>query len=323
MIRTNGERRLTEEGGLIDRNAEFTEQAVKVVVAVVVDRDMTLFLAMVEGDAGVEALAELVLEVLDVGGRFLGGLALATAFAGLAIACEVSGDKLLGIAHGGRGADQFFREQDLLVVPLEREQDLGVSGAQASLRQVVLHFGCEFQQAHGIGHGGTALADASADLLLGEPEFLGKPCVGGGLLDRVESFTLEILNEGQLEDLLITGLADDDGCLGQAHLQRGAQAAFARDELILPGDEPDDQRLDDAALADRVDEFPELLFPELGSGLKGAGDDPVEGDLLDAFAVLHDGCGCCNTGIDERTEPLAKPFAESFGRLIPSCFSDL
>jgi len=284
---------------------------VKVVVAVVVDRDMPLLFPVVKGDAGVEALSELVLEMLDVGRRFLGGLAASPALAGLAAACQMGGDELLCIAHGGRGPDQFLRDQDLLVVSLEGQQDLGVTGAEAPLRQVVLYRGREFQQSHGIGHGGAAFADAPADLLLGEAEFLGKPGVGGGLFDRIETLALEILDEGQFQDLLVAGFADDDGCLGQADLERGAQAAFARDQFVLPGDEPDDQRLDDAALADGVNEFAQLLLPELGTGLKRAGDDPVEGDLLDTLPLLNDGGRRGDTGIDERTEPLAQALAEA------------
>jgi hypothetical protein len=109
---------------------------------------------------------------------------------------------------------------------------------------------------------------------------------------------------------LIAGLADDDGCLGQADLERGAEAAFTRDQLVLSGNQSDDQRLDDAPFADRVDEFAEFLLPEFSAGLEGAGDDSVEGDLLDALPLLDNGCRRGDTGIDKRTETLAKAFAK-------------
>ena len=283
----------------------------QVVVAVVVDQDMPLLIPVVEGDAGIETLAELILEMLDVGRRFLGGLAAPPALAGLATAGEMGCDELLGITHGGRAADQFLRDQDLLIVSLEGQQDLGVPRTEASLRQVVLHLGCEFQKAHGIGYGRAAFADASADLFLGETEFLGKPRVGGGLFDGIEPLALEILDEGQFQDLLIACLADDDGGFCQADLERGTQAAFASDQLVLPGDEPDDQRLDDATLTDRVNEFTELLLAELGTGLKRAGNDPVEGDLLDTLPLLDDGGRSGDAGVDERAETLAKALAEA------------
>lgn len=310
---------------LIDRNTEFTKQAVQVVVAVVVDRDVPLLFPVVKGDAGVEALAELVLEMLDVGRRFLGGLAPATALASLAAACQMGGNELLGIAYGSRCADQFLRDQDLLVVSFEGQENLGVTGAEATLGQVVLHRGGEFKQTHGVGHGGAAFTHALADFFLGESKFLGKAGVGGGLFDRIEPLALEILDEGQFQHLLVARLADDNRGLGQADLERGAETAFARDQLVLSGNQSDDQRLDDAALTDRVNEFAELLLPELGAGLKRAGDDPVEGDLLDALPFLNDGCRRGDSGIDKRTEPLAKPFteptAQSFGGRWASVFS--
>jgi hypothetical protein len=63
---------------------------------------------------------------------------------------------------------------------------------------------------------------------------------------------------------------------------------------------------------------------EFGAGLKRAGDDPVEGDLLDALPFLNDGCRRGDAGVDERAETLAKALAEagakSFGGRIPSSF---
>ena len=268
---------------------------------------MTFLLPVMEGDARVEALAQSVLDMPDMGREFHGLTTVpAASFAGSSSG-EMDGDKLLGITDGAVHADKFLSQHSLGRMILDAEEDLGMTWAEPSLFEVCLYLGIEFEKTHGVGHGRAALADSLADLFLSEAEFFREAGVRGGLLDRIEALALEILDEGKLQDFLITGIADDDRGRGQADLKGGAKTSLAGNEFVLSGDKADNQRLDDATLTDRVDKLAEFLLAEFRTWLEGAGNDPIQADLLDAFTVFLRG----NGGGDARGDEGAQPFAES------------
>jgi hypothetical protein len=72
--------------------------------------------------------------------------------------------------------------------------------------------------------------------------------------------------------------------------------------------------LDDATLADRVDEVAELIIAEFGAGLKRAGNDLVETDLLDAFAMFLGGNRGRDAGVDKGSKPFAKTLSKPFAK---------
>ena len=93
----------------------------------------------------------------------------------------------------------------------------------------------------------------------------------------------------------------------EAEFFRRAPAAFAGDEFELAVDRADDERLDDAVLADGFDKFVERGFDEGGAGLERAGDDEVDGDFT-CFSRPILGCGCVRGAAlfaDEITESFA------------------
>ena len=169
----------------------------------------------------------------------------------------------------------------------------------------------EIEQAHGIGDAGAGLADAGGDFILLEGEFLGEADVAGGFFHRVEILALEVLDERHFEHVAVGGLALDDGHGGEAEFFGGAPAAFAGDEFELAIHRADDERLDDAVLADRLHEVVERRFDEDGARLQRAGNDHVERHIADAFEVVrsrprHPDAGACHAFPDECSESFSE-----------------
>ncbi len=138
----------------------------------------------------------------------------------------------------------------------------------------------QIQQAHRIGHGGAVFPHALGDVLLPHAEVLGQTGVGLGLFDGIETLTLEVLDERHLQHVLVGRLADDDGQQLEAELAGGSEAAFPGDEFQLVIHPADDQRLDDAVLADGLHELAELVGLELLARLQRTGNDLVRRHAL-------------------------------------------
>ena len=114
-----------------------------------------------------------------------------------------------------------------------------MSDADAALGEVFLDFLIEFHESHGIGHGGAAFADATGNFFLSEVELSREAAVGGGLFNGIKIGSLEILDEGQFEDFLIGGFADDDSAMrGTALRDRIGQhhASIGEAENMKVGD---------------------------------------------------------------------------------------
>ena len=67
------------------------------------------------------------------------------------------------------------------------------------------------------------------------------------------------------------------------------QAAFTGNEFVSAPRDANNQRLDDAALADRFDEVAELVVTEFRPWLERAPYNLVQGDLLDALTLFRGG----------------------------------
>ena len=293
----------------------------EIVGTIILDGDVTLLFGMVQADAGGETVLEFVLKMPERGRKFGGSTALFTAsFFTAGCSGKMLGNQLLRITDGSIRAYEFLGEKPLFVGVFDREENFGMTDAQASLGQVSLNFLFKLHESHRIGNGCPTLADATGDIFLGEAEFLGKAAIGGGFLDRIEPFALEILDESQLQDFLIGGLADNDGSLVKAYFQRGAEAAFTGYEFVFSCGKADDQRLDDSPFTDGFNKFVKLLDGKLGAWLKRAWDNLVESDILDAFPQFFGGDGSGDTGVDQGAKAFAKPLSEAFAKSSPLCF---
>ena len=125
-----------------------------------------------------------------------------------------------------------------------------------------------------IGHRHAALAHPLGHLLLGQPELVHQLLEGRRLLQGVEVGALDVLHQGQLQHLLGRGLLDHGRHRRQPGQARRLPAPLAGDELValrpLLGD---DQRLDQAMLADRGGQLGQGLGVEGGAGLHWVGRD--------------------------------------------------
>ena len=100
-----------------------------------------------------------------------------------------------------------------------------------------------------------------------------------GLFDRVEVAPLDVLDERGLQRLLVVEVDDADRDALQPDLGRGPESTFAGDELILAVDAADDERLQDAVLADAGGQRRELIVVEMLARLIRVLDDLPDRDL--------------------------------------------
>ena len=104
----------------------------------------------------------------------------------------------------------------------------------------------------------AALADDLGDVFLAVVEFVHQRAIAFGLFERIEIGALHVFDDGNLQRFGIGRFDDDDGHFVQAGALRRAPAPFAGDDLVGVGraaHRPRDDRLNDAALAQRGDEL--------------------------------------------------------------------
>src|SRR5438105_6199587 len=109
------------------------------------------------------------------------------------------------------------------------------------------------------------------------------------LLDRVQILALDILDQGQLGGGRLVDLADDRRDRVQPGALRRAPAALAGDDLIAlaVAVRPQQDRLEHAALGNRIGEFVDRILAELDSRLIGVGANAPDLDLAYAAAALR------------------------------------
>lgn len=280
--------------------AEEGEEALEVIVAVVFDFDAAAFGAIVEDDVGSEVSLEPILDLLEGRGEGVGvwGRGASGGF-GEASLEEVIGDEFFGGANGEMGADDFFGGEELFVGGFDGEEDFGVSDGEEILGEPGLELFVEVEEADGVGDGSATFADFEGDIFLAEMEFLGEAGEGFSFFDGVEVFALEIFDEGEFEDFLIGGFADDEGGFGEARALGGAPASFAGDEFEEIAAFAGDEGLDDAVFFDGENEFVEMFVAEDRAWLERGSDDALEGNDLEPFAIFDGGFWGSDPGIDE------------------------
>lgn len=259
----------------------------EVVVAVVFDFDFAFFGGVVDGYVGGEVFLEAFGKIADMNVDFFGGRLAGFGFSGGVV--EEGLGEFFGCADGELAADDLIGSEYLGVGILEGEDGLGMADGDAALGEVDLDFRMEIEEAHGVGDGGAGFPDTGGDFLLLEGEFAGEADVSGGFFDGIEILALEVLDESHFKDIAVGGDAFDDGNGGEAEFFRGSPAALAGDKLIFPIDEAGDEGLDDAVLADGLDEIIKGGLHEVGTGLERGGDDVIDGDIADTGGIVIGG----------------------------------
>ena len=168
--------------------------------------------------------------------------------------------KIFGGAHRKSARDDLCGNLALAALVLQRKQRARMPGGKLARIQHRDHVVAEIQQAQGVGDGASALADLGGDLLLREVVAVDQCAVCLRLLNRVEVFALNILDQRDLRGFKVALVEDNDRHFGQTcHLGR-AIAPLARDDLIVPvRDLAHQNRLQDAVHRDRIRQFCQRL----------------------------------------------------------------
>src|SRR5439155_3423451 len=135
------------------------------------------------------------------------------------------------------------------------------------------------QQAERVRDRAAVPADAPGKLLLRPAELAEELFVGLGLIDRIQVFAEQVLDERKLEAFGIGRVADDRRDALESGLSSGAPAAFASDELIADASAPDDDRLDHTRRSDRRDQLLQGFRTKGFPGLIGVRLNLVNRDL--------------------------------------------
>ena len=100
----------------------------------------------------------------------------------------------------------------------------------------------------------AAAGKGLCQLFLGMTKTVDQLTIGQSLFDRVQVFALDILDNRNFQHFNIVKFPDHNGNFMQSSDLRGAPAAFACNNFVLPvcPDRPNDQRLHDAFLANRL-----------------------------------------------------------------------
>src|SRR5262245_53307135 len=163
----------------------------------------------------------------------------------------------------------------------------------------------------------AALADDLCDVVLVAFEFLCERVIALRLLQRIEIFSLHILDDGKLERIAVRDIERDDRHLMETRSLRGAPAAFARNDLVTVVGafyRPDYDRLDHAVRPDRTGELPKLGLGEGAARIAGIWSQKLDRNL--ALRARPVDMGRLAADIADQT---CKAAAQSRTRFIGHC----
>ena len=209
-------------------------------------------------------------------------------------------------SHGEASPDDLVGEPFLFAVVFQREEDFGMSHGNSAVFEEGLCVRFQIEKSHGVRDRGPAFADAAGDFLLREAEFLVKSGIGGGLFNRVQALALEIFDEGEFQHLTVAGFANNDGDIRETNFFCSPPAALTGDEFIDSIRLTDDEGLDDAALADALDQLVQLIRGKIQARLKRAGGDACKREPLNSLAVFFNWSRTGHALVDECAEALAE-----------------
>ena len=141
-------------------------------------------------------------------------------------------DERFRFAHREVLRHDIPRDAQLRGFVRETEDGAGVPHRERSGSQVLADFVGQPQQPDVVGNRRSIFADGIRDLFLGQAELVGETAVGLRLLDGIEIFALDVLDERRRQQPVVGNVADDDRDLQQPGALRGAPSAFARDDLV-------------------------------------------------------------------------------------------
>src|SRR5207249_11536378 len=139
-----------------------------------------------------------------------------------------------------------------------------------ALPKVVLEERRQFQKAQGVSNDRAAFAHFGGDFLLRQLKLLDQLRITLCFLDRIEILALEVLNQRQLKHGPVISFSQDDRHFGQPKQLGGAPSPFTSDKLEMAVSLPNNERLHDALLLNRIGQFAQGFCREIFSRLKRA-----------------------------------------------------
>lgn len=127
------------------------------------------------------------------------------------------------------------------------EQGAGVAERQLLLLDKHLYLVGKPKNPEVIGDEGPIATDTLCDFFLRETQRLDQALVRICFLDRIKFLTLDILDEGKLEEILIRNVANDCGNACKACELSGPPSSLARDQFKQASATPDEQGLNNPA----------------------------------------------------------------------------
>src|ERR1051326_2035285 len=113
----------------------------------------------------------------------------------------------------------------------------------------------QVQKSHCIGHSGPAATDLNSNIFLPHSKFVSQPRVALSFFDWVEIGALQIFDQRKFEDFQVVSGSDNGWNGDKTKFLRGAPPSLAGDQFKSRADLAYDERLNNAVLPNRFDQF--------------------------------------------------------------------
>ncbi len=186
--------------------------------------------------------------------------------------------------EGQLTASDLLRQASSLARVFDLEQLVGVRDRVFAHRHQVLDLRRRAGEPQSVLEVALVLAELLGEATDAVAVLLDHPVVHHRFLERREVLALEVLDDRDLEGGVVVQLFDEGRDRGEPAGLGRAPAPFAGDELVPTRvvDRPDEDRLQDAVLADGSRELVEGRLLEPRPRLGGIGIDPLDRDVANA-----------------------------------------
>src|SRR6266498_3279561 len=174
----------------------------------------------------------------------------------------------------GHLADRLAHQGRVLQPPdLQEDRASADVGAPTFLPDVL----GDVQQRHRLGDGDARFSYRVGDLLLRVAVTVGETRVALRFFEGMQVLSVEVLDQGDLDDLVLGNVELDAGHFGQSGLHRGSETSLTSDDAVAPvPDGPDQEGLEHSLGFDRPGEISQVA--DVSARLIGIGLDLVQGD---------------------------------------------
>ena len=142
-------------------------------------------------------------------------------------------DQALGLTDTELFIEDFHCRIVLELFILQRQQRTHMTGCQHFIDNHLLYPVVQFQETHRVCNRRSALGNALCDFILAEMELFHQAFVCMCLLNRVQGFSLNIFNQGNLDNFLLGKIFDDDRYFFDSGKLCSPPSPFPCDDLII------------------------------------------------------------------------------------------